>query len=163
MIAVKVMKQENKYILKMIDKLYELAREAHYMKVLRTNQVENCLEFFQEYVVQYQQVKQEKIFFKHVERYVGKEISPFIDRVELLHARANKYLDEMSEACRLYHQGKYLAIYEFINSAMSYQAIAKVCIVEEEKLYSYSTHILPDRYQQMINTQIAKFHKEIDV
>lgn len=162
MIAIKVMRQENKYILKMVDRLYEAAKEAHYTKQLSIEKVESCLDFFEEYVVNYQQVKQEETLFKGVTQYADQEVEPVVESMIILHGQAKKYLEEMNRACNLYRQGRYLAIYPFINSAMSYQAVAKQCIKEEENFYSYTERVLPDRYKALIDTQIANFHRQIE-
>ncbi|MEG0906356.1 MAG: hypothetical protein RSF87_08995, partial [Cellulosilyticaceae bacterium] len=161
MIATKVMRQEDKHVLKMIDRLVEIAINTHYTKVLSIEQIEPCLEFFDEYVRNYQQVKQEGILFKEVRAYSGEEVEPLINHLRLSYMQANGYLDKMHEACKLYRQGKYLAIYGLINNAMSYQKIAKHCIEENEKMYSYSERMLPEEYQYKINRYTADFHRQI--
>lgn len=160
--SIEVMKQENKYTLKIIDRLQELSMNAHEMKEVNQEELTNCIEFIQFCVIEYHQPKEEHILFEEVKREMGKEVTPVVEELLQLQGIEETYLNQLKEAFSQYKEGKYLAIYNIINNAYSYGVVARKRIKKEEDFYGYIINCVPKIKQNKIDNKVAYFHKQIE-
>lgn len=159
--CIKVIKQENKYLIKMLDKIQDISMEAHESKQLQKEEMSNCIEFVQQYIIKYQRIKQEDILFKQVRNCLGEDVEPMIEKILYLYGIGESYFKQLKEAYNLYEQGKYLAIYNIINNAYTYQSVVRKSIQEEEIFYEYIGHKLSKEQKMAIDFHIACFHKQV--
>ncbi|MGL6175083.1 MAG: hemerythrin domain-containing protein [Cellulosilyticaceae bacterium] len=157
--CIEVMKRENKYILKMIDKLDEISMEAHERRKLNISEVNNCIEFIDQYVINYQYIKQEEILFEEMKKYLGQNIRPHIEEILQLHGIGEAYFNQLKQAQHNYEEGKFIAIFDVINNAVTYGKCLRKSMQKEEVLYKYIDKELTLDQKEQIDLKIAYFHQ----
>lgn len=157
--CIEVMKRENKYILKMIDKLDEISMEAHERRQLDIPELNNCIEFINQYVINYQYIKQEEILFEEMKKYLGQNSIPHIEEILQLHGIGEAYFNQLKEACHNYKEGKFIAIFDVINNAVTYGKCLRRSMEKEEVLYKYINQELTAAQKERIDLKIAYFHQ----
>lgn len=157
--CIRVMKKENQYILKMLNRLEEISIEAHETRQLSKEEFINCIEFIDHYVINYQHIKQENILFEEITKYLDENIRPFIEEIVQLHGIGDSYFSQLKEAYQYYEEGKFLAIFEIINNSVTYSKWLRKSIQKEEVLYEYIDRMLPVKQKEKIDFKIAHFHQ----
>ena len=162
MYSIKVIKKENKYILKTLDKLREVLIDAHLTGKLDLQQVDNITEFIEEHIIQYQHIKQENILFKITSTYEIHDSSELRNKIIQLHRISDQYFDELCKGQMYYEEGRYLSIYNIINNGMTYITLKEKLIDLEEEFYKYIERTLNKETKKKIDMEIAGFNKRLE-
>lgn len=156
--AIKIMNEEHKYILRMLNVVRNVCVKAMNEKKINYDDFNKIIEFIQVYADNHHHKKEEKILFNKMVEHIGETAEKVVKQGMLVeHDLGRLYIKDLVEALNKLKSGDKDSLVDVIANAISYTHLLKRHIDKEDRvIYKFAERELNNDVLEYINIECKK-------